>query len=303
MPYSQADKRRVFLAYRAIFIGKNAHLRRHKKVVELVNSHKPSFDPLIRDFGVSKIVEILKILLDARIFESELRAKVEFPELFRSSPVREVQRTQSENDAIRSESQALEEIESLEGRGAEEDDKLDEQPLKKISNEVGTIEPPLKARFKSTTPFRLPYVHHTNWQRPTFFISLLPRILEDSCYDFAKIWLPSLLQKHEWDCAAAVELSKWTRILTKRSGKLPLKALKLRKSSFNDVLASINRLRHTAVHRLPTAARGISQLIQSALKLVEALHDSPRAAQLKELHCEIDNKIKAIELVKNVLED
>jgi hypothetical protein len=62
---------------------------------------------LIKDFGVGKIVEILKILLDARIFESELRAKIDFPKLFRSSPVREVQRTRSENDAIRSDAFSL----------------------------------------------------------------------------------------------------------------------------------------------------------------------------------------------------
>jgi len=97
-----------------------------------VNSHQSSFKPLIKDFGVPKIVDILRILLEARIFESELQAKVEFPELFRSSPVREVQRTASENDAARSESQALEEIESLEGRGNEVGEEAEGQPTTEV---------------------------------------------------------------------------------------------------------------------------------------------------------------------------
>jgi hypothetical protein len=53
-------------------------------------------------------------------------------------------------------------------------------------------------------------------------------------------------------------------------------------------------------HRLPTTARGIDQ---SALRLTETLNDPLRSAQLEELYHEIDSKIKAMELNKNVLED
>jgi len=63
-------------------------LRKSKKVREVVEKHKSSFQPLIKEFGNDKIISILKELLAGRIFQSELRAKVEFPELFRSSPAR-----------------------------------------------------------------------------------------------------------------------------------------------------------------------------------------------------------------------
>ena len=116
MQYATAERRRVFLAYRALFAGERAMLRKSKKVREVVQKHKSSFQPLIREFGNDKIIGILKELLAGRIFQSELRAKVEFPELFRSSPARDVQRTTSENDAARSEAEALEEIASLEGK-------------------------------------------------------------------------------------------------------------------------------------------------------------------------------------------
>ena len=90
-------------------------LRKSKKVREVVEKHKSSFQPLIKEFGNDKIIGILKELLAGKIFQSELRAKVEFPELFRGSPARDAQRTTSENDAARSEAEALEEIASLEG--------------------------------------------------------------------------------------------------------------------------------------------------------------------------------------------
>jgi hypothetical protein len=82
-----------------------------------------------------------------------------------------------------------------------------------------------------------------------------------------------------------------------------MQTLDLKGSSFNEVLIATNKLRHTAVHRLPTTARGVHQLIQSALRLTETLNDPLRTAQLEELHHEIDSKIKAMELNKNVLED
>ena len=149
----------------------------------------------------------------------------------------------------------------------------------------------------SLYPSYLPYkVQH-------LILTTAQRVLEECCFGFAEKWLPSILRDHGWDCPAAVELTKWTRILARRSAQLPVDALKLKGPSLNEVLFSTNKLRHTAVHRLPTTARGIDQLIQSAMKLAETLSDPLRAAQLEELHCEIDSKIKAMELNKNVLED
>jgi hypothetical protein len=147
--------------------------------------------------------------------------------------------------------------------------------------------------YPSYFPYKVQHIILTTTQR----------ILEECCFDFARKWVPSTLQEHGWDCAAAVELTKWTRILVKHSTKLPMQTLDLKGSSFNEVLIATNKLRHTAVHRLPTTARGVHQLIQSALRLTETLNDPLRTAQLEELHHEIDSKIKAMELNKNVLED
>ncbi|KAI8245757.1 N-acetyl-6-hydroxytryptophan oxidase ivoB [Colletotrichum sp. SAR 10_96] len=52
----------------------------------------------------------MKELLENRLFESDLRAKVEFPELFRTSPQQDAQREASEADAAKSVADCLGEI-------------------------------------------------------------------------------------------------------------------------------------------------------------------------------------------------
>lgn len=129
MASTSADRRRVFLAFRTVFTGPQAQIRRVKKVREAIEQHKASFQPLIKDFGLEKVVDIVKTLLDNCIFESEAKAKIAFPELFQSSPARDVQRNESENDAARSAAEALEEVESgSEGQGPGEDQQEEDVP-------------------------------------------------------------------------------------------------------------------------------------------------------------------------------
>jgi hypothetical protein len=59
------------------------------------------------------ITDIVRSLLDRGICQSEVKAMIEFPHLFLSSPTRDVQQTESENDATRSIAEALEDITSI----------------------------------------------------------------------------------------------------------------------------------------------------------------------------------------------
>lgn len=126
MQYSSADKRCVYLAYRTVFAGPNAQLRKHKKVREVIEAHQNAFRPLINDFGLEKIIEIVIILLNGRIFQSELEAKIAFPELFRTTPSRDVQRAETENDAVQSEAEALEDLLSANDADERGDNRRDE---------------------------------------------------------------------------------------------------------------------------------------------------------------------------------
>ncbi|PGH10128.1 hypothetical protein AJ80_07579 [Polytolypa hystricis UAMH7299] len=110
MKASAADKCRVYLACRPVFAGENAQIRKQKSIQNILNKHKGSFRALIRDLTADKVVAILKMLLEKRVFQSDVKAKIEFPELFTSSPAREIERVASEDDAARSAAEVLEEI-------------------------------------------------------------------------------------------------------------------------------------------------------------------------------------------------
>lgn len=119
MSYSSTEKRRVFLACRPIFTGENAQVRKQKSVRKFVDKHRKSLSALLTDLGVEKVVEILRGLLEKRIFESEVQARAQFPELYSSSPAQNVRRAESENDAAHSIAELLDEIESVEGQTEE----------------------------------------------------------------------------------------------------------------------------------------------------------------------------------------
>ena len=101
----------------------------------------------------------------------------------------------------------------------------------------------------------------------------------------------------------AVELTKWASLLPKWSPQLPDGSLQLGGAELGALMSVIRKIRHTAVHRLPTTARGIASFVASAAKLVEALGDTLRLSQLEDLYADIQEKIKIMDLTKNALED
>lgn len=90
--------------------------------------------------------------------------------------------------------------------------------------------------------------------------------------------------------------------MMKRKGKLSAGAFKDSDSHINATLIAVNRLRHSAVHRLRISAKGILQMIEAAVRFAETLSDLARASQLEELYKELQSIIKSQELNKNYLE-
>ena len=89
----------------------------------------------------------------------------------------------------------------------------------------------------------------------------------------------------------------------KRLSKLPSQAFaKDSDLSLAGTLTAIIKLRHSAVHRLPTTAKGISEMIRSATRFASCLRDSAREQQFEELEHQLEGKIRALELNKNFLE-
>ncbi|KAJ9143437.1 hypothetical protein NKR23_g6651 [Pleurostoma richardsiae] len=131
------------------------------------------------------------------------------------------------------------------------------------------------------------------------------RVLEQCFFDFASRTMPSILMKRNWDCAASVELTKWTRLFSTKKGRVNLQVVRpqIDNDDLSELLVIVSKLRRTAVHRLPVTARGVSQFLDSAVKLANLLGETSRAGQLEELWSDVNSKVNAMELNKNVLED
>ena len=307
-------RRRVYVDCRPIFSGDNAQVRKKMKIKQLIRASKGPLAPILKDMGEAKVVAIAQDLLENRVFASEPRAKVEFPTLFRSSPLREAQRQESELDAARSTAGALDEIASQEGEQAGSDDDEEEGgALGDIASLLEEADPGVGASGTTDVPVE---EHVARDKLPSLYPSYLPyhaqhliltkaqQVLEECCFDYATVSMQSVLRDKKWDCPAAVELTQWTKILRKRKHfRRESLALEVGGAKGGDILTKVSNLRHTAVHRLPTTARGVSQLLEASVRFAQVLQDGLRAAQLEELLSDLNSQIKALELYKNVLED
>lgn len=299
MDSTPAIRQRVYIHARPIFSGNNAQLRRRKKVVELVQAYKVTLDPLLEELGESRLVDILRKLLEDRVFESDLRAKAEFPGLFSPILARDAEHEASEIDAARSTEDALEAMFSDVEEVPEDDDDIPPAPpLEEVVNvEKNARGSQEQSRLPSLYPSYLPY------KTQHLLLTTAQQTLEECCFDFAKRYLPEVLAGQGWDDPTAIELTKWVKVIGKSEGVLPVDALDLGGTTLKQVFIKTHKIRHTAVHRVPTTARGVSQLLQHAVKLAEALRDHNRASRLDFLRSELDSMIKAMELNKNVLEN
>ncbi|KAL9002129.1 MAG: hypothetical protein Q9188_004921 [Gyalolechia gomerana] len=316
MAISIQDQQRIFLAYRALFEGQNAGVRQAKSIRKILRSGRTLSSPLVQSLGFEKVVSVLKELLQRKVFSSELNAKLAFPVLYETSPEQEARHEASDEGAAKEEAQALQEVEALddavidedgagvlefEDSGFEEEGKLpaavngfgdpvlDSQHYPDAKQKPSTGIPPL---YPVQFPFRV----------QNSILARSQKLLEECCYDFTEKNAANLLVEKRWDCAEAIELNKWTFTMMKRKGKLFAGAFKDSDSHINTTLLAVNRLRHSAVHRLRISAKGILQMIEAAVKFAETLSDVARASQLEELYKELQSMIKSQELNKNYLE-
>lgn len=294
-----STRQRAFLAGRPIFSGQKAQLRKDKAIRKLVLKHRSTFAQLLRELGEPRLVGVLQDLLKNRTFESELRAKAEFPWLFEAPEERGLEREASEAEAALSMHDALENIDS-EGDGgeAEQLDVVTEEAQEDVPYErIVEGRQHLHLSMPSLYPCFLPF------QAQHVVLTTIQNLLEESCFEFASKWLPDELEARGWDCPAAVELTKWAKVFMKNSEKLPSSSAEMRATSLKRLLIKNHNTRHIAVHRLPTSARAIILLLKNAAELVAALDDSRRAIQLETFNMELEGKIQAMELNKNVLEN
>ncbi|KAF2022997.1 hypothetical protein EK21DRAFT_48202, partial [Setomelanomma holmii] len=105
-------------------------------------------------------------------------------------------------------------------------------------------------------------------------LSTIQQLLEESCFNFVKQYLPSVIEEHSWTCAAAGELTEWLYILKMHAQALPKGRVSTKEqSSFKTITGPVAQLRHTAVHRLHLISADFLSQIRSAIMLTEVLRD------------------------------
>ena len=103
------DERVVYLALKNILKGHNAQVRKSKAIAKLIKRHRTqeSVANLLREYNFDIVCNLAANLLNAGIFDSTLKAKVRFPELFDPSPAQSAEKEASEAEAARYEADAI----------------------------------------------------------------------------------------------------------------------------------------------------------------------------------------------------
>lgn len=79
---TRIDRQRVYTAYREVFHGKTARPRKKKAIRNVVRNYLSRSQESVSDTEVTRIVPVLSALLKDGVFDSEERAREEFPEVF-----------------------------------------------------------------------------------------------------------------------------------------------------------------------------------------------------------------------------
>ena len=128
-------------------------------------------------------------------------------------------------------------------------------------------------------------------------------LLEECCLEFGNTWVPDLMEARKWNEAESIELTEWTKRFLKYARSLPPSAIQsVPGKSIAEVLFGTSALRHSAVHRLPTSAAGISKMLSAASTFAEALNDSKRAEKVAEIKVQLEATIEGIVQHQNLLE-
>ncbi|KAI9780313.1 MAG: hypothetical protein M1816_003106 [Peltula sp. TS41687] len=308
------DKRVVYLHCRPIFSGAHAELRRQKKIRQLLTKKKASISTLTHEFSIDVICIIAKELLEDGVFGSETKARLRFPELFKTSEAQLAERQASEVLAARSEAEAIEELIAA----SENDEDIastkdkDGKPPEAEQNEEHIIGVGEQRPIASTIVHALgsgpavPSLHpmYLPYRTQHLILNTTQAVVEECCFEFGKRCLPQVITTEGWEGPESGELTKWTKYLKKEVKKSPeLVLCEIAGSDWRQALSGCNQLRHTAVHRLRTTAKGILSLLESALTLTKALNDTDRSSRIRTIIDELGSSIDDVTRNKHLLEN
>lgn len=120
-----------------------------------------------------------------------------------------------------------------------------------------------------------------------YILTMIQRILEEGCYDFASRWIPGKLVEYGWSCAELVELSTWRKTLPEL---LPSNAIKaVPGTTLEQGLENATRIRNSAVHRHLCDNTEIKRMALQAQNLMAMFADVTREHKLHHLQMELSD--------------
>ncbi len=311
------DERVVYLALRKVFKGPNAGARKKSVIRKLIvgNQNHEDIAALIHAHNIDIVCNTTRKLLIEQVFESTLKAKIRFPEVFDVSPAQSADREASEAEAARNEAKAIQDaVQGHQGVASN---------FTQLEVNTGEQDSLPTFRHRLTAADTL-LCQVTDWEIhqpttseqqhgiPSLFPVYLPfrtqhrllvkvqAILEQACFEFGQRTMPDVLRKHRWDCPESCELNLWAAEFLARQSAFSEKGPSIGKP-FADLFHSVADIRHTAVHRIRLRARGIEQFLVDAESLVTLLKNEEGLKVLAKLRRDTRSAIEELERNKHVL--
>jgi hypothetical protein len=316
------DERLVYLALKGVLQSQDVHIRQEKKIRTIIQRQQnhAGIQHLIQEYGIDGLCQTAKALFRDQIFESTLKAKVRFPEVFEVSPGQTAERTMSEQEAARHEDAAIQNVtdgqpdlsEIAQGKLpiADQDERTETSMISILCASVLVLTPPdpqhplaptnathqSHPHITSLYPVYLPFsIQHRLFAR-------LQTLLEHACYTFASKRLPDVLVREDWTCPESVELNRWPKVLLTHRAEFHESSVAELAKPLDDLFSSIAQLRHTAVHRLRLTANRILQFVVDAEALVKLLRDDITLDVVTSIRQCLQTCIGEIERNKDLLE-
>ena len=174
-------------------------------------------------------------------------------------------------------------------------------PNNHVANLVDSTHSPAHTHQKNTIPTLHPVYLPFKTQHK--ILVLVQSLLEECCFDFGNTWVPDLMEAQKWHEVESVELTQWIQKVVNFTESLPPAATKpIAGKSIAQVLFGTSTLRHSAVHRHPTSAVGILNMLSAAITFAEALNDSKRAEKVAEMKAQLETGIEEIVQHQNLLQ-
>ncbi|KAI1755342.1 hypothetical protein F4782DRAFT_488194 [Xylaria castorea] len=293
------DERVVYLALKNVFKGKNAEVRRLAAVRKLITQNQKDSDVsgLINGHNIDIVCQMARSLLTEEVFESTLKAKIRFPEVFDVSPAQSAEREASEAEAAINEANAIKGAVNAYSEGVQI---LIPHPDIVDTESVETCHDPELPIVESTRVVPSLFPAYLPLRTQHRILTSVQSILEDVCFDYGQRVMPEILEKNKWDCSEAAELNLWSAEFLRRQNEFSDKVDDVRKP-LAILLRSVANIRHTAVHRVCISAKGLEQFLLNAESFTMLLGDTTRLQSLTELRQNIQQSIEELERNKHVL--